>query len=369
MKIRERVVRALVVALGLAAALVSFAPPSSAAEPTGSGSAAGPEAGPTEAQTRALEKYDQGVAAFDQGRYEEAVALFLQADEIAHSAAFAFNAGLAYEKMGDLQKAARWSREYLKRKPNAPDRASVEARIKGYEKALREQGVQQLTVVTEPPDASVTLDGKDVGVTPWTGEIMAGEHKVLVQLPGYWKVERTFKSGKDRPVKLTLQLLSDKDVGPGAPRSGGTGAAAQQGELEGQLPDEGAAPEGGTTSATAVVGGVSLALGIGGFVGAVAMELSRSAAESDARDAETQIEAGDALDTMKDRRLVAQVLAGVGAGLTALGAVLLIVDLTSDKSEEPGTEPGASPTETTARAFMDLGCMAGSCGVRLRGAF
>src|SRR5690606_25417412 len=122
-----------------------------------------------EAKARALEKYEQGSAAFQRRRYKDAVDLFLEADAIAQSPAFAYNIGLAYREMGDDANALRWLREYMRRAPRDDDRRFVASYVNKLERRLMAKGVQQLTVMSEPAGATLVIDGEPKGVTPWTG--------------------------------------------------------------------------------------------------------------------------------------------------------------------------------------------------------
>ena len=83
--------------------------------------------------------------------------------------------------------------------------------------------MQQVTLISEPAGASVLLDGKDVGITPWTGETAPGQHQLVIQLPGYRKVERSFNLGGDHATELKFQLLSEREAGPAPPGAGRAG--------------------------------------------------------------------------------------------------------------------------------------------------
>src|SRR6266850_97791 len=56
----------------------------------------------------------------------------------------------------------------------------------------------RLTVTSTPVGASVTLDGGDVGVTPWSAETRPGKHKVSINAVGYVKDERLVQIQMDR---------------------------------------------------------------------------------------------------------------------------------------------------------------------------
>src|SRR5262252_5469228 len=70
-------------------------------------------------------RYRQGVEAFKEARFQDAIDLFLEADQLAPSAALSFNIGAAYEKIDQPAAALRWYRDYLRRAPDASDRAQI----------------------------------------------------------------------------------------------------------------------------------------------------------------------------------------------------------------------------------------------------
>jgi hypothetical protein len=92
--------------------------------------------------------------------------LFRQADAIAPSAPLSFNVARAYDKLADASNALRWYRDYLRRAPQAPNAGEAVARVRFYEGVLQTRGIQQLTVLSNPPTATVSVDGVPMGLTP-----------------------------------------------------------------------------------------------------------------------------------------------------------------------------------------------------------
>jgi tetratricopeptide (TPR) repeat protein len=97
-----------------------------------------------DAQESSRKTYQAGAQAYAEGRFKDAIDLFLEAAQISPNPAFSYNIGLAYEQLGDPDNALRWYRDYLRELPNAPDRAEIEPRILDAERRLRERGVQQV---------------------------------------------------------------------------------------------------------------------------------------------------------------------------------------------------------------------------------
>ena len=141
---------------------------------------------------RAKERFAAGAQAYREARYKDAIDLFLQANKIEPHPELVFNVGQAYEKLADVPNALRSYREYLRLSPGAHDRATVEASIRNLEARLREKGVQQVSVFSSPAGASVLLDQRRVGDTPWTGEIAPGRHVVMLRATGFPDTAKEF---------------------------------------------------------------------------------------------------------------------------------------------------------------------------------
>ena len=317
--------------------------PAQAAEPT-----------PT-AKEVAKKRYLAGVKAFEAKRFKDAIDLFLEADRLAPSAALSFNIARAYEGIADSEGALRWYRDYLRRKPDASDKDEVTATIRKLEKRLERKGVQQVTVMSEPTGATVVVDDRPVGVTPWTGELPPGKHRLAARLRGYSDVERSFELAADRSLDLTVRLVPAEDAPPPVPTTASPPPEPPPEPPPTETPPpppvepDGPADEGGIGMLTWIALGAGTAtLGAAGF-----FELSRQSAEDDARADRTQIGYADKLDTMESRQTTARILAGVGGALFTAGAVLLVIDLTGGEE----------------KATVGWGCSTSGCGAQARGAF
>ncbi len=78
---------------------------------------------------RAKAHFAAGESRFKSGDYRGAIVEFTAADALVPSPILAFNIALAHEKLGEDDSALRLYRDYLSRRPDAPNRATVEARI------------------------------------------------------------------------------------------------------------------------------------------------------------------------------------------------------------------------------------------------
>jgi len=313
---------------------------------------AAPEEPSEEARSRAIEQFQKGSAAFSAHHYKDAIDLFLEADRLVKNPAFAFNAALAYEQMGDSSGALGWYREYLRRAPEAADKDKQEAAVERLERVLASKGVQQVTVLSIPEGATVIIDGRPVGVTPWTGDIAPGSHQALLRLNGCADVKTLFELGKYQAMDISRALEKAEQSAP-QPTAIATGSARPA-----------ALPPVRTSPTVAPWTWVSLGVGVAGLGAALGCELGRASAETDAKNATTQIDAGDAADRMQNLQLAARVLVGIGAVATVAGGVLLAVDLGSGGGEEEAATPESGP-----KAKAGLGCGLGGCGLMAQGTF
>lgn len=303
-------------------------------------------AGPVE---NARARYREGVDAYRSGHYRESIDYFLEADRLSPSAVLSFNIALAYEKIDDPAAALRWYRDYLRRAPDAKDKASVEATVHGFEQRLAAKGVQQVTVFTDPSGATLALDGKPVGVTPFTTEIPPGTHRIELSRDGYdaatQSVDVPADHATDIQVTLRAAVTSPPPVAapPAAPVPPSTGSAPEP-------PHE--APQSGPPLTT--FGIVGLAAGGAALGGALTFELLRRSAESDAKSERTQVGYADRVDTMQSRQTAARVLLGTGVVLAATGGVFLYF---------------GQKSRSESRVSVGLACAPGGCASSVRGRF
>lgn len=143
---------------------------------------------------------------YKQARYREAISELQIAYKIRPHGVLLFNIAQAYEKLGEIPEALRNFHEYLRQVPDADDRATVEAAMGNLEKRLAEKGVQQVLVYSEPPGATVLIDGKSAGAAPFAAELPLGPHKVGVEISGYQLKARDVVVTADHSLVLDFTL-------------------------------------------------------------------------------------------------------------------------------------------------------------------
>ncbi len=258
---------------------------------------------------RAKLEFKHGSDLYDAGQYEKSVSAFMAADRLASSAALSFNIARAYEHMGDTSGTLRWYRDYLRRSPRASNAAEVQARINQLSRKLSEAGLQQLTVVSTPGGARVMLDGRAVGMTPFTGDFSLGKHRLQLDLTGYRDQGRDISLAPSAPQDQNIAM----DAEPAPAHTAQVATNAVPSPLNRDLGRRfGIAPW--------LIAG-SGAVGLGGALG---FELKRRADEDAARAAPNQLRFKTESDAMQRHQTTARVLGGVGGALFVTGTVMML---------------------------------------------
>lgn len=269
-----------------------------------------------ELQRRAQSLYAEGVSAYRAQRYKDAIDAFRAADGLVPSPALSYNTALAYEKLYDSAQALSHYRDYLRRAPNGASVQRVQGRVHALEQALSKRGVQQLTVLSQPPGATVAVDGVPRGITPFTGEFAPGSHRVELSLRGFRDATQTLELPTNRAIDVSLGL--ERSVAEPRPSA----RAATQ--------PEPARPRKISPLPWAVLGAGSATLLVaGGF------ELARRSAEDAAHSERTQLGYQHRLEQVDARANAARILAGVGGVLTVAGGGLLFYELRGPQKEHP----------------------------------
>jgi hypothetical protein len=191
--------------------------PSGAAAPAATVGAAlksepeGPEA---EGKVRAQAIFGQAMLAYKEARYFDAVELFLETNRIYPDSKLCFNIARAFEGLGNTAGALRYYREYLRRTPAATDRADVEVSVRQLEIALSQKGVQQLSVFSTPDAAVLSIDGQPIALTPWTGEIWPGKHRLALTRTGYVEGQQVVELSALRALDVQIDLRPEPPPPP-----------------------------------------------------------------------------------------------------------------------------------------------------------
>ncbi len=270
-------------------------------------------------RSEAKAQFEEGAELYQEGRYTDAVGAFLAAEALSPSPALSFNIARAYERLGDASSSLRWYRDYLRRSARATDRDLVVERVALLDAQLTHRGLQQVTFLSSPAGATVALDGAVAGPTPYTADLKLGEHRVVLNAPGYRERAFDLVLGADAPEDSYTALQRVTSADPSSARKSPAGRTTRAVSK----------PEPGTHFGITpyVVAGAGVAL-LGAAFG---FELERRAQEAKAAAAPTQIAFRDEIGRMDASRTAARVLLGVGSVALASGVVLFLFNPRGEK--------------------------------------
>lgn len=157
----------------------------------------------------AREHYNRGLDLASQGEYRRAADEFKAAYEASPHFATLYNIAQADLAIGRVQEAADAFRRYL---VEGGDQIPAERREQVTRHlALIEARFASLTLETDPPGATVQVDGADVGRTPLSTplRLAPGTHAVSASLAGHQSVTRavTLGEGEGRRMAFALPKL------------------------------------------------------------------------------------------------------------------------------------------------------------------
>jgi len=164
---------------------------------------AGADDSPVETARRS---FALGVTLFEQGDYQGALQAFNEAYAASPHFAVLYNIGQAQiardKPLEAVATLSRYLREGQAQVP-AERRRQVEEQLEMIEALLGE-----LDVLTEPPGAFLSVDGRGLGLTPLSEptRLAAGVHKIAASLAGHVPVERSVVIGQGKRHEVLLLL-------------------------------------------------------------------------------------------------------------------------------------------------------------------
>jgi PEGA domain len=93
-----------------------------------------------------------------------------------------------------------------------PARAVVKSEERTQLTLVAEELGSQLRVDPNPPGATVSIDGVDVGSGVWLGRLRTGSHKVLVRADGFLDSEKTLELKAGQRDTVAIELERDDDA-------------------------------------------------------------------------------------------------------------------------------------------------------------
>jgi len=217
---------------------------------------------------------------------------------------------------------------------------------------LAARGLQQLTVLSRPPGATLSIDGRDFGATPVTLELAPGVHRIALTHAGYTETTSSVELTRSDPLLVDVELTAPRGgtSGTAATRAPAIGAASSAAftappSASAAAPDT--AQERPMWPAWALFGASGIA-----FASAGVLEMLRHDAASEANSPDTsQVRFVEQSSSAETYQTGARVALGVGSVL-ALGGAFYWVGF---------------GRKSAARATAALGCNAVGCsgGVRM----
>lgn len=166
-------------------------------------------------QARALDQ--QGVRAYKDGRYKDAIVYFEQALKLGGPSSELWNVAKCHLKLDEPEAAHEALDAYLLRDDlSADDREEAISQRDALDRRS-----SPLTVTSNPTGARVLVDGKTVGPAPVTVNVTPGLHEVRVQQDGYSTYATTSNARFGRAIVLVADLTGGSTVAPPAPRRRG----------------------------------------------------------------------------------------------------------------------------------------------------
>jgi hypothetical protein len=158
--------------------------------------------------TTAAQAYEVGVRLFEARRYEAAEAAWLRAYSLGQDPTLLVAVADTRQRRNDEPGAVAMLEQYLVERPDAPDHASIEARI-----ATLLQSPAVLVVRSEQSGHAILLDGVPVAKkTPADLEVEPGTHTVVVVGEGKHVGEKTVQVGYGEVTELDFMLGTTSEV-------------------------------------------------------------------------------------------------------------------------------------------------------------
>ena len=154
---------------------------------------------------RALSLGKAGFTLYKSGQYAEALEKFKAANALRPNPTLDVNIGKCHERLGQLNEALLNCKIALNaRRAPAAVRKAARACLDRVEPQLKRP---ELSIVSEPDGARVSIDGNQVGKTPWSGAVDAGRRQIDLDLPGYRPYSRSLVTALGQAYKIRGRLL------------------------------------------------------------------------------------------------------------------------------------------------------------------
>jgi len=148
----------------------------------------------------------QGVKAFADARYRDAMTLFTESYHAGGPASELWNVARCQLKLDDAPGARRTLEKYLAHKTLTPDDRAEARRLLDEIEAR----TSTFVVASTPAGAVVLVDGKSYGTTPLASTLPPGGHDVAIEIDGVRKMTTHVDARDGRAVVLSVSLEKKK---------------------------------------------------------------------------------------------------------------------------------------------------------------
>lgn len=279
---------------------------------------------------------------FARGAYLQAVQGFIAADRLTPRAGFLFNIAKSYDALHDAAHALAAYRGYLREAESAPDATQVARRVSDLSLQRGGDGVEQVSVLSQPLGAQLFVDDEPMGPTPITVDLTLGRHTISLSLGGYRTLDSTVIAESSQPRDVSFSLVAI-EAGGSSPACPTPAAHALARSAPARVK-----PNAVATDFLQIGGIASLGAGVVALGAGIAFEVLRAGSERSARREDVQTRFAHDLETIHAQQTLARVFAGSGVALAAVGGVLLGLSR-------------ASSERKPAPAGVSIACMPSHC--------
>ncbi len=200
-------VKTILVTMAALGAAPVLAQPVPTPAPTPAPGAPAP-AEPADPKVLAKAKYEKGLNHYNLGEFDAAIVEFKAAYALTSAPGLLFNIAQSYRLKKDYVPASLFYRNYLRLKPDAPNKADVEARIVEMDKSIEDQK----GITLSPPQGMLQPDGETVkpAIDPKAVVVSAPAPKEPIV------VQKSDDGAADRASGASLQTAGLATAGAGA---------------------------------------------------------------------------------------------------------------------------------------------------------